>query len=90
MPTMPVLQIALSCKRDQQARIRLRARFAKLFSSKESSLSPEQALRVANVALQIVKSMKSLYAEARPRERDELIREYKLALAAYLEDSLAR
>jgi hypothetical protein len=34
--------------------------------------------------------MKSLYAEARPRERDELIREYKLALAAYLEDRLAR
>jgi hypothetical protein len=45
---------------------------------------------VAIVALHIVKNMKSLYAEARPKERVELIREYKLALAAYLEDRLAR
>jgi hypothetical protein len=74
MPTMPGLQIALSCKRDQQARIRLCERFAKLFSSRESSLSPEQAFRVAIVALHIVKSMKSLYTEARPKERVELIR----------------
>jgi AcrR family transcriptional regulator len=87
---IPLLDAPLSFRRDQQARVRLRERFAKLFSSRTSRLSPEQAFRVANVALQIVKSMNLLYAEARPKERVELVREYKSALTAYLEERLTR
>jgi choline dehydrogenase-like flavoprotein len=41
--------------------------------------SGQSALRVANVAIQIVKSMNPLYADAKHNERLELVSEYKLA-----------
>lgn len=43
---------------------------------------------MANVTLQILKSMHSLYSGADPQERQALVKEYKRALAAYLESRL--
>jgi hypothetical protein len=43
---------------------------------------------MANVTLQIIKSMNALYGEANSKERSELVKEYKFALAAYLESRL--
>jgi AcrR family transcriptional regulator len=85
---IPLLDAPLRYKRDQQARDRLRGRFATFFRSRRPSLTPEQAFRVANVSIQIVKSMNWLYADAKPQERPELVSEYKLALTAYLEAHL--
>lgn len=67
------------------ARIRLRQHFAKLFSGRKSSLSPEQAGGRLMLRFQVVKGMHPLYTQAKEKERDELIRECKFALAAYLD-----
>ncbi len=85
---IPLTDAPISYKRDQQARNRLRERFAGLFRRRKSGLTPEEAFRMANVALQVVKSMKPLYADAKAAERKELVREYKLVLGAYLEARL--
>jgi AcrR family transcriptional regulator len=86
---IPLLDAPLRYKRDQQARNRLRERFARLFRARKPSLTPEQAFRIANVFIQIVKSMNPLYADAKPHERMELLSEYKLALTTYLEAHLS-
>jgi len=48
------------------------------------SLTKEKALLAANIALQMVKGMTTLYAEAGPREKPLIIAEYKKALTLYL------
>jgi hypothetical protein len=47
-------------------------------------LSGEDAYRIAEVTLQVVKSLNALYAGARPKERKLLIAEYKTVVSAYL------
>jgi len=86
----PILDAPIKFKRNQEAKIRLRRRIAKVFRSKQPSLSKAFAYRIANVSVQIIKSMFNLYAEANSDEREELVKEYKLVLAAYLEARLAR
>jgi hypothetical protein len=36
------------------------------------------------VAVQVVKGMKPLYADAKPAERQEIVEEFKLLLTSYL------
>jgi AcrR family transcriptional regulator len=85
----PVLDAPVKYKRSKEARSLLRKRIAAIFQSKKPALTYEAAYRMANVALQIIKSMNLLYADADARERTALVEEYKLALAAYLEVRLA-
>jgi AcrR family transcriptional regulator len=59
-----VLDAPIKYTRDQQARQRLRLRLATVFRSRNPALSPQTAYRMANVSLQIIKSMNALYAEA--------------------------
>jgi AcrR family transcriptional regulator len=70
--------------RDPAGRNRLREDFAKLFREKQPELSADEAFRIANVTFQLIKGMNPLYAEAKPKERQELVQEFKLALTAYL------
>jgi hypothetical protein len=42
------------------------------------------ALRIAEVLLQIVKSLAPLYKDAKPKERRLLVDEYKTVVTAYL------
>jgi len=51
-------------------------------------MTREDAFRVAHVALQIVKGMNSLYADANKAEREEILREFKLVLMSYLSSRL--
>jgi AcrR family transcriptional regulator len=87
----PVLDAPVQYKRDQEARNRLRQRFANVFRSRQPALSPEGAFRIANVSLQIIKSMNALYRDvhAHPSERQSLVDEYKLVLTAYLESRMS-
>lgn len=85
----PVLDAPVKYKRSQEARSRLRKQIAMIFQSKKPTLTHEAAYRMANVALQIIKSMNLLYADADARERAALVEEYKIALSAYLEARLA-
>jgi AcrR family transcriptional regulator len=79
-----LMNVPKNYKRDPAARIRLREHFAALFREKQPELTAEAALRVANVAVQVVKGMKPLYTDARPAERVEIVREFKLLLTSYL------
>ncbi|MEQ5839597.1 TetR/AcrR family transcriptional regulator [Paraburkholderia acidicola] len=81
---IPLLSVPLNFRRDAAARNRLRVRFAELFQHYSPALSAEDAYRIAEVTLQIVKSLNPLYAAAKPKERKRLVDEYKAAVCAYL------
>ena len=83
-----ILDAPADSKRDKETRARLRARLANVFQTRRPGVSPEHAYRVACVALQMIKSMNALYAEAKPQERLEIVEEYKVALTAYIEKRL--
>lgn len=70
--------------RSDDDRSRLRQRFAELFAHRRTDLAPADALRIAEVLLQIVKGLPPLYMAAKPKERRLLIDEYKTAVTAYL------
>ena len=73
---------------DKKTRDWLSERLANVFYTRRPAVSLEQAYRVASVALQMIKGMNALYAEAGPQERLEIVKEYKVALTAYLEKRL--
>jgi AcrR family transcriptional regulator len=81
---VPLLDAPSRYERDPAARNRLREHFAVLFRKKKPALTPTEAFRIANVTLQIVKSVSPIYVQAKGKERQEVLREFKLALTAYL------
>ncbi|MBN3760461.1 TetR/AcrR family transcriptional regulator [Burkholderia sp. Ac-20365] len=81
---LPLLSVSLNFRRDAAARNRLRGRFAELFQRHSPALSDDDAYRVAEVALQVVKSLNPLYAAAKPKDRKALVEEYKLVVSSYL------
>lgn len=85
---LTLLQAQIQARRDQHERRQLRERFAALFRARAPQLSNEEAVRIANVTLQIVKSMNPLYADANGAERSALVLEFSRAVAAYLRDRL--
>ena len=84
-----VLNASLNYRRDADARQRLRERFGRAFQQKQPALTDEQALRLANVALQVVKSLNPLLSQAELAERAHLVAEFKLVLSGYLSNRLA-
>lgn len=86
--SVTILDAPTNSKRDKETRDRFRLRLANVFRTRRPAISPQQAYRVACVAVQMIKSMNALYAETKPHERFEIIKEYKLALSAYLEKRL--
>lgn len=87
---IPLLSAPLAYSRDPQARDRLREHFAQLFRQRQPQLAHDQAFRMANVTLQLVKGLNQLYGEAKPKERKLLVLEFKLAVTAYLQLGLKR
>ena len=83
-----ILDAPADSKQDKKIRDRLNERLAHVFHTRGPVVSQEQAHRVARVCLQMIKGMNALYAETRPQERSEIVKEYKLALTAYLERRL--
>jgi len=84
-----VLGAPAGSKRDKKTRDQLRERLASIFHTRRPAVSWEQAYRVASVVLQMIKGMNALYAEVKPQERLEIVKEYKLALVTYLEKRLS-
>jgi hypothetical protein len=76
--------VTLNFRRDAAARNRLRGRFAELFQRYSPALSDDDAFRVAEVVLQVVKSLNPLYAAAKPKDRKALVDEYRLVVSSYL------
>lgn len=86
---IPLLNAPISYRRDPGTRHRLRERFAALFVAQNPRLEPPDALLMANVALQCVKGLNSLYADANEAARLELVSEYKQLLRTYLGSRLS-
>jgi hypothetical protein len=87
---IPLLSLPKTYRRDPVARNRLRELFADLFREKRPDLSKDDAFRIANVAMQLVKGMNPLYAEAKAGEREEIVREFKMVLTGYLNARLVQ
>ncbi|HXZ07812.1 MAG TPA: TetR/AcrR family transcriptional regulator [Paraburkholderia sp.] len=81
---IPLLSVSLNFRRDEASRNRLRERFSELFRRYNPDLSGEEAYRIAEVTLQVVKSLNALYAAAKPKERKLLVAEYKTVVSSYL------
>jgi AcrR family transcriptional regulator len=84
-----VLFAPVTHKRDAKVQNRLRERLALVFQSRNRALDKFQALLVATVTLQMIKSMNSLYATAKTEERLAIVEEYKLTLTSYFVSRLA-
>jgi AcrR family transcriptional regulator len=85
---LPLLSAPSTYRRDPAARNRLREHFAALFRQMQPALAPADAFRVANVSVQVVKAMNPSYADAGAKERQAVVREFKLVLTAYLQARL--
>ncbi|WP_433965208.1 TetR/AcrR family transcriptional regulator [Tunturiibacter gelidiferens] len=81
---LQLLAAPIRFSRDPTARRALRVAIANAFRAKDPSLTNEKAMLAANIALQMVKGVTTLYAEAGPREKPLIVAEYKKALTLYL------
>jgi hypothetical protein len=76
-------------RRDPAARRALRSTIANALRTKDPSLSSEGALLAANVALQIVKGMRTLYSKSEAKTRPLIEAEFRKVLTSYLEGVLS-
>ena len=85
---IPLMTVHLNFKRDPAARHRLREKLAASFREKCPALPEEEAFQIANVTVQTVKGLNTLYAEAKTKDRPDIVNEFKLLLEAYLSSRL--
>jgi hypothetical protein len=71
-------------RRDPAAKRALRVTIANAFHAKNPLLTDEQSILAANVALQMVKGLTTLYAEAEPKGKDLVADEFRKVLTLYL------
>jgi AcrR family transcriptional regulator len=76
-------------RRDPAARRALRLTIANAFRAKNPSLSSARALLATNVALQIVKAMRTLHSESEAKARPLIEAEFRNVLTSYLEGVLS-
>jgi AcrR family transcriptional regulator len=76
-------------RRDPAARKALRTIVANAFRTKNPSLSSERSLLAANVAVQIVKGMITLFLESDAKTKPLVVAEFRQVLTSYLEEILA-
>jgi AcrR family transcriptional regulator len=81
----PIMNAPIMIKKDPAVRERLRAQFADLFKARNPALSKDDALQVATVTLLTIRSLITLCAELRAKDRPSVVAEHKVLLAAYLE-----
>jgi len=79
-----LLAAPIRLRRDPAAKRALRANIANAFRAKNPSLSDERAMLAANVTVQIVRGLITLYGEADDKGRDSIVAEFKKALTLYL------
>jgi AcrR family transcriptional regulator len=79
-----LLAAPIRFRRDPAARKASRIAIANAFQAKNPSLSREQSLLTANVSLQIVRGMMTLYVEADPKGKVLVVAEFKKVLTLYL------
>ena len=85
---LPLINAPIKFARDPATRQNLRDQFSRAFIAKNSELSRERAFLIANVVVQIMKGLISLYASSPVRERSAVTTEFKRILTAYLTEVL--
>ena len=86
---LSLLAAPIHFRRDPAARKASRIAIANAFQAKNPSLSREQSLLAANLSLQIVRGMMTLYAEADSKGKALVVAEFKKLLTLYLRDVLS-
>jgi AcrR family transcriptional regulator len=81
---LSLLAAPIRFRRDPAARKASRIVIANAFRAKNPSLSKEQSLLAANVSLQIVRGMMTLYGEADSKGKFLVVAEFKKVLTLYL------
>src|SRR6201998_4040086 len=81
---LSLLAAPIRFRRDPAARKASRIAIANAFQAKNPSLSKEQSLLAANLSLQIVRGMMTLYGEADPKGKGLVVAEFKKVLTLYL------
>jgi AcrR family transcriptional regulator len=79
----------IAFRRDPAARKALRTIVANSFRTKNPSLSSERSLLGANVAVQIVKGMMTLFLESDAKTKPLVVAEFRRVLTSYLAEILA-
>ena len=75
---------------DPAARLSLRSTIGNALRKKSPSLSSEDAMLCANVLVQMMKGMKTLYGEAKPKDHSRIVEEFQNLMALYLKHVAAR
>jgi AcrR family transcriptional regulator len=81
---LSLLAAPIRFRRDPAARKASRIAIANALQAKNSSLSKVQSLLAANVSLQLVRGMMTLYGEADPKGKVLVVAEFKKVLTLYL------
>src|SRR3984957_4105537 len=79
-----LLAAPIRLRRDPAVKRALRANIANAFRAEHASLSNERAMLAANVTVQIVRGLMTLYGEADDKAKDPIVAEFKKALTLYL------
>jgi len=80
----PILGAPVAITPDPAVKQRMRGQFAALFIARNPGLSRAEAMQVAAVTLQTIKSLINLCGEVRPKDRPRIVAEHRVLLAAYL------
>jgi AcrR family transcriptional regulator len=86
---LKLLAAPIRLRRDPAVRRVLRANIANAFRARNPSLSDERSVLAANVTLEIVRGLMTLYAEAGDKGEGLIVAEFKKALTLYLGSVLA-
>jgi len=86
---LSLLAAPIRFRRDPAARKASRIAIANAFQAKNPALSKEQSLLAANLSLQIVRGMMTLYGEADSKGKVLVVAEFKKLLTLYLRGVLS-
>ena len=88
----PAFLTLLDAPASTHAPAAVRERFQRLVASfllaRKPHMSPQKALRLATVTLQMIKAMNFLYRDLAPKKRRPYIQEFKMLLQCYLESRI--
>jgi AcrR family transcriptional regulator len=87
---LSLLAAPIRCRRDPAARKASRIAIANAFQAKNPSLSKERSLLTANLSLQIVRGMMTMYEEADSTGKVLVVAEFKKLLTLYLRGALSQ
>lgn len=81
---LSLLSVTAGYKRDHKARTELRQQLASVFQRRAPHLTADVAYTVANVVVEILKSIHPLLVNASAEERESIEREFRFNLSTYL------